>query len=178
MKIKVLIGVLIFLIVINLATIGSYVYLKMTKEPNRHMPLMPLVDGPERPVPPDRPELKLNKGQREKLINLLRSFREITIDLRQQMRKLEDDTFVLLQKDTVSRKQVDVNLRKITELKLEISKEAVNKLIEAKKFLSPEQQQHFYNALMQIRPEFSERAQDQFNRERHNRKFEKKFNNK
>ncbi len=178
MKIKVLVGVLIFLIVINLATIGSYVYLKITNEPNRHMPLMPLVEGPERPLPPDRPELKLNKGQREKLINLLRSFREKTIGLRQQMRKLEDDTFVLLQKDTVSPKQVDANLQKISEIKLEISKEAVNKLIDAKKFLSPEQQKHFYNALMQIRPEFSQRAPDQFNRERHNRKFNKELNNK
>jgi Spy/CpxP family protein refolding chaperone len=123
MKVKVLIGFLIFLIVINLATIGSFLYYQWRKPP-------------EPPVSPGGPgrqplrELNFNRNQRHQLRNLLLEFKVETEPLNNQIHILEN----------------------IAELRLEISKKIIDKFYDTRNILTPMQQKHFFNALMNQRP--------------------------
>ena len=146
MRVKILVAALIFLIVVNLATIGTYVYLKLAQSSEEERHGMP----PGR-MPP--PIAQLNEDQRQKIFGLMRGFQEETRNLQLRVRSLEDSTFRLIQETSVERDKVDERLREIAGVRLEISKKAAQKMIEAKSFLTPEQQKHFFDAIMQVRPE-------------------------
>lgn len=145
MKVKVLIGFLIFLIVINLATIGSFLYYQWRKPP-------------EPPVSPGGPgrqplrELNFNRNQRHQLRNLLLEFKVETEPLNNQIHILENEIFAMLQGDKPDHGLVDKKLEKIAELRLEISKKIIDKFYDTRNILTPMQQKHFFNALMNQRP--------------------------
>jgi hypothetical protein len=146
MKIKFLVGALVFLIVVNLATLGSYVYYTMT----RH-------HGEEGMDPADRsqfppPLLHMGVEEREKVFQLLRNFHEESSASRSRIQKLEDDLFKLLQQDSVDQQVVEMTLREISNVKLEISTQATRKLMDAKSFLNAEQRGMLFDALMKMRP--------------------------
>ncbi len=154
MKIKVLIGVLVFLIAINLGTIGSYIYLRLTNE-NRKPGNKAFGEFPD--MPAERPDLRLNREQRQQLIRLLRDFNEESRETRLQIRELEKEIFQLLQENQVPMKKVEQELKKMSELRLDISQLAIKKMIDAKKFLTTQQQARFFNDIMHERPSIPER---------------------
>ena len=148
MKMKVIVGVLIFLIVINLATIGTYIYYRMARPPEK-----PLMRGefPFRGQPGGHPMAQLNENQRTKLMALTRGFEEETKDHRQRIHKLEDQLFRLLQTNPVQQDKVDTILKTIAEVQLAIGRMAAQKLIEAKSFLTAEQQKGLYDGILRTR---------------------------
>ena len=152
MKLKVLVGVLVFLIVLNLATIGTFLYVHFTRP---EMP--PVVDGPEfthRDADSGR-RLRLHRlpsEHREALVGLLREFHSETEDLRTRQDALEGGVFDLMQGDPVPVARVDSLLGEVSRVRLEISRIATRKLIKAKGVLPPEEQRIFFDAILQARP--------------------------
>lgn len=153
MKLKILIGLLVVLIALNLGTIGSYLYLQLGKERDKKEFRPPYTGYFE---PHKRPELNLDRGQRRQLAVLLREFYRESKDRRLEIRQLEFDIFNSLQNENVNDEQIKKNLRKISDLRFEISQMAIQKMREAKQFLSPEQQRRFFNAIMEKQSSMSE----------------------
>lgn len=149
MKIKLLIVALVLLIAINLGTLGSYVYIQFFKEKKPSPAEM--FQRPHFP-PGERPDLSLKKEQRKQLRNLLKEFAEETESLRSQVMELEQQTFLLMQQTPVPMETVDQNLQELSDIRLQIMQRAVKKMINAKSFLTPEQQRHFFKAMTFSRP--------------------------
>lgn len=150
MKLKVLIGILVFLIIVNLATIGTFLYVHFSHESAESVDRYGRRPGMRRApgTPHDIGEpMRLRKGERKGLRTLLLQFREETQDLRDRVQALERETFDLMHKDPVPKGQIDSLLKEISLVEYEISKAAAAKLIEAKKILPPDQQKHFFNAV-------------------------------
>jgi hypothetical protein len=84
---------------------------------------------------------------------LLSEFHFDTAELRFRIHELESETFDLMHRDPVPTAQVDSLLAEISSVQLSISKIATKKMIEAKAFLSPEQQEMFFKALLGPRPD-------------------------
>jgi uncharacterized membrane protein len=149
MKLKVLVGFLVLLIAINLGTIGSYLYFQISEKDKAFIP-------PEQTQPPfnhvERRSLRLKKNQRRELRKLLHELHYESQDLRLKLMRLEEETFSLLQADTIAAIVLDEKLKAVAMVRLEMSRKAVRKLIETKSFLSPDQRQHFFEAIMQVRP--------------------------
>jgi hypothetical protein len=152
MKTKVLVGILLFLIVVNLSTIGVFVFhvLRGPKEAE----LMSLEGGrPAGMMAPEAPMMRLQPEVRERMRKLMVSFREDTRDLQQKIFMLEDTTVALLKNDPPPMGRISDNLRQISDLRLLINQKAIHNLIQARSFLPPGQQDMFFRAIMQARPQ-------------------------
>jgi hypothetical protein len=153
MKTKILIGILVFLIIVNLATIGTFLYLKFAR-PGPDGLAMPGDGG----RPPGRafrdPMAHLSADQRNKLNELMRGFHDESRALNDKVRDLEETTFRLLHESTIPNDSIDLTLRQMADLRLEISRKATQRLIAAKAFLDPAQQDILFDAIMKARPEF------------------------
>lgn len=158
MKVKLLIGVLVALIVLNLATIGSFFYWRW-KAPSRDWdswaPRASRVTrvGPSsrnRPYPPA--PFRLSGEERKQLMALLSEFRTETVELREKIHEDENRVFGLMQREEIPRAEVDSLLEEISRARLEMGRLAVDKLIESKAHLSPHQQQRFFDSILQSRP--------------------------
>jgi hypothetical protein len=155
MKIKVLIGVLVFLIVLNMATIGSFLFMRWradgdTPRVHRAPRVSRINRGHELPhvqPPPFRP----SGEERKQLFALLEGFRADTEELRLKMFALEENVFELMRRDEVPRARVDSLLEEIAGVRTEIGRMAVDRLIESKEHLSPEQQQRFFESILETR---------------------------
>ncbi len=142
MKMKLLVGGLLFLIVVNLATIGSYLYVRWTQsQPVPHF-------GPGRGFPMDLDPLK-----RARFLELLKSFRDETQTLEDKIVRTQDEIFSLLGRDSAPQDKVKEKLKELADLRLQISERATQRLIEAKSFLSPVEQKMFLDGILQMRPE-------------------------
>ncbi|MEX1275579.1 MAG: periplasmic heavy metal sensor [Bacteroidota bacterium] len=152
MKTKVLVGVLLFLIVVNLASIGTYLYQRYTSPPDGGMGFQPGGMGGPMFGRGESPMMQLSAEQRQRMMELFQAFHEETGEIHQMIRSLEDQTFELMQHESVPMEAVDGNLRQLAALRLEMSRRATQNLIKAKSFLTPEQQRMFYGAITQARP--------------------------
>ena len=147
MKLKILIGVLVFLIVLNLATIGSFVYMRVTQgERTDRWPVPGMMRGTSRPGE-RAPRAEFRNEHRKELRKLFREFHSETQDLRLRIHDLQGEAFALMQQDPVPKAEVDSLLEEISTLHLQISKAATQKMIESREFMSPEQMKMFFNAI-------------------------------
>lgn len=153
MKTKVLVGILLFLIVINLSTIGVFVY-HLVRPGSPDVELLPPEGAP--------PQAMMRRGMRmmhlqpdarEQMMKLMTSFREEIRTYQQQIFALEDSTVALLIADPPPMSRVSENLKKLADLRLLINEKAVHNLLQAKKFLDPEEEEAFFRAIMQARPQ-------------------------
>jgi uncharacterized membrane protein len=152
MKIKILIGVLVFLILVNLATIGTFLWvLARGRPPGDVRGPWPGRQRMNAPFAEGRRMGHLPPEQREQLEALLQGLREETVDMRKQIHDLEAQTFSLMKRDPVPVERVDSLLEELSDARLAMSKITARKLIEARSFLSPEEQGIFFNALMEPR---------------------------
>lgn len=159
MKLKILVVILVLLIFINLGTIGSYIYFRFikTEEVKKSRKFgRSRKGGKEKSASTRIPDLKLNRHQRKHLNNLLKEFGTETRELHVNLRQLEKEAFDLLQMDSVVIEQVNEKLKEICDIRFQIDQKAIQKMIDAKRILTPEQQQHFFRALMQLKPRISD----------------------
>lgn len=153
MKTKVLVGILLFLIVVNLSTIGVFVYHTLQRGPRQ------LDDGPfEGGRPPgmmggESPMMRMQPEVREQMHALMMKFREGIRDTEQRIVVLEDSTVAMLKIDPPPMDRINENLKKLSDLRLLINQKAVHNLLQAKSFLNPEQEDMFFRAIMQARPQ-------------------------
>lgn len=158
MKVKVLIGVLVALIVLNLATVGSFVYTQW-RAARIDAPPFPYRQAPgPRTSPPEwgrqgkRAPFRPSREERRQLMELLAEFRTDTEELRRKTLEDERRVFELMQREEVPRARVDSLLEEITRARLETGRLAIDKLIESKAYLSPQQQERFFDAILNARP--------------------------
>jgi hypothetical protein len=152
MKTKVLVGVLLFLIVVNLSTIGVFVF-HMLRGPKEVEPFAAEGGRLAGTMAPESPMMRLQPEVREHMHKLMTSFREETRELQQKIFVLEDTTVALLKNDPPPMGRVTDNLKQISDLRLLINQKAVHNLLQAKSFLPPGQQEMFFRAIMQARPQ-------------------------
>lgn len=157
MKPKLLIGILVVLIALNLATIGSFVFMQWRRGGRDYLaPRQPDWQNRSRQEsqlkdPPLHPRFRLDSEDRLVLRELLSDFYRDTEELRAHVRELEVEAFALMERDTVPRSELDSLLVDISAARFEIQRAAVDKLIESKEFLSPQQQKHFFQAILSSR---------------------------
>jgi Spy/CpxP family protein refolding chaperone len=152
MKTKVLVGILLFLIVVNLSTIGVFV-VHMLRGPKEAELMSPEGGRPAGMMAPETPMMRLQPEVRERMHKLMMTFREDTRDLQQKIFVLEDTTVALLKNDPPPMGHITDNLKQISDLRLLINQKAIHNLLQAKSFLPPEQQDMFFRAIMQARPQ-------------------------
>jgi uncharacterized membrane protein len=152
MKIKLLVGGLVFLIVINLVTIGTFLYLQFNKDEQRfkYRAQDSLMIPPF--LHPDNRGERLNKEQREKLFGIFEKFRKETKELNEKIKVIQFEIQELLMGEEFNEDKLNQKMQKVAELRLNISRAAVKNIIEAKSFLTPEQIEHFVRAIMHFRP--------------------------
>jgi Spy/CpxP family protein refolding chaperone len=146
MKTKVLVGLLLFLIVINLSTIGVFVYHLLSAGPRESEPPALAGGGPEGAMGLDSPMMHMKPEVRDRMHALMMHFRE-------DVSGLQQEGFALLKIDPPPMDRVNANLKKLSDLRLSINQMAVHNLLQAKSFLTPEQQDMFFRAIMQARPQ-------------------------
>lgn len=153
MKLKLLVGALLFLIVLNLATIGSFLYSQWKQDSRYEAP--PSRFHSERPrnhAERDRVH-RFAPESREELRRLLEELHRETADLRKQISDLETEAFGLLERDPVPRDSLDLFVERIAGLRLEVNRRAMDKLIESKVHLDPQQQRVFFRMVLGSRPD-------------------------
>ncbi len=95
----------------------------------------------------------MKKEQRQQLRKLLREFHADTQPQRKQIWTLEQETFEFLQQDPLPMDKIEEKLKEVVDLRLQISKAAIDKMVSARSFLTPEQRERFFEAIIQSRPE-------------------------
>lgn len=133
MKMKIVVGVLVFLILINLATLGSFVYFRFLHRPP---PPVPGIGGLFHGPPPFR---NMDETQRKKIMEMMEGLRAETEELNKKASGLERSTFELLQKNPAPEDSIDKALQEISSVRLEMSRRVTKKFLQAKSFLTPEQ---------------------------------------
>lgn len=150
MKTKVLVGILIFLIVVNLATLGTYLYLRFVA------PEEPPFGFPGGGPPPAM--LELDPAARSQLRDLMMDFRREARPLQEQILRAEDSIAILLVQEPVPDETLERLFEQIADLRVSINKMAVRRLVQTKSFLPPEQQRMFFRAIMDARPQMGPRG--------------------
>ena len=153
MKTKVLVGVLLFLIVVNLSTIGVFVYHLLRSGSERPGILPFKEEGPPGMMGADSPMMRMQPEVRDRMHSLMVQFREESKETQQKIVALEDTTVAMLKNDPPPMDRINENLKKLSDLRLSINQKAVHNLLQAKSFLNPEQQEMFFRAIMQARPQ-------------------------
>ena len=157
MKVRVLVGILVFLVVVNLAAIGTFLYVHFTRPERgarwaqegrpgmRGGPGMPggMFDG-------DHPMATLSKEDRRLLFDMMSDFREANREKMAQTRALEEEMFELMQQDPVPMARVDSLLEEIAATRLEVAKEATRRLLEMRESLTPEQRERLHEVLLRM----------------------------
>ena len=147
MKTKVLVGVLVFLIIVNLVTLGTYLFITFTRPPEPRLPFGPPGERGEGFT--GRPgHMQMDDEQRRAVMTQVMKLREETQGLRDSVMELERETLELLKQEDVSMDEVDAKLAAIAQLKLTMSKAATRSVLEAKAFLTPEQQEMFIGMII------------------------------
>ena len=137
MRVKLLVGILVLLVVVNLTAVGTFLYIHFTRAERFggfHRGSM------------KRPPF-LASEDRAKLRGLLMEFHEETNEYRTMLRDLEDQLFLAIHSEPENTAKSDSLLREITEVRYELSKKALEKLA-ATDFLSPEQRKMFFNGIL------------------------------
>ncbi len=133
MKIKILVGILVFLIVLNLVVLGHYIYYQIL-EPSRAL-------TPSRSEMMKMPKhrLHLDKEQRIQMLKLRQRFRGEIEPLRLQIVRLRGEIAEQLTNNRVDWEKIDRNLQEIGRLQAEIEKKAIVMLLETRQFLKADQ---------------------------------------
>lgn len=137
MKVKVLVGALVVLVIMNIAAIGSFWFMHHSHRGHR-----------DRDQRSDRSAMRdLPREERRKLFRTMRSFREEVRPLNQQTDRLEEDLIASMRKDPVPRAHIDSVLQQISQNRLEIARRATDRMIAMGDSLSPAERELMLDAL-------------------------------
>lgn len=150
MKVKTMVGTLIFLIVLNIGVLGTIVYLNVA---DRQPPIARFLNPEPRFEPPFAGQFEqiqnLTPDQQQKMVQLVESYQSDIDPLQRELQTLEQEMFrLLIDQETIDSVEAEEILQKIADLRLEISKHALESLKESKTFLTKEQQNSFIRRIM------------------------------
>ena len=97
--------------------------------------------------------MRMEPEVRERMHAMMLRFREDVADLQTGAFALEDSTVAMLKNDPPPMDRINDNLKKLSDLRLLINQKAVHNLLQAKSFLTLDQQEMFFRAIMQARPQ-------------------------
>jgi Spy/CpxP family protein refolding chaperone len=80
-------------------------------------------------------------------MEMMESLRNETAELNERAASLERRTFELLQENPAPEDSINKNLNELSSVRLEISKRVTKKFMEAKSFLTPEQQRMMFQEM-------------------------------
>ena len=143
MKVKLLVGALVVLVIINIAALGSFWFMHFH---GRH-------HGGGRHHRDHRSHrwASVSNDEREKLFRAMKSFHEDVKPITEQTGKLEEDLIASMRKDPVPRAHIDSLLEQISKNRLEIAHRATDRMIAMGDSLSPDERGHLVDALMRFR---------------------------
>jgi uncharacterized membrane protein len=147
MKLNILFGILIFLVIANIAAVDTYLYLHLSDR----SPASDTSPGTPPTGQGTDPLAQLNEGQREKLHEMMETFKRSTGELNGRIRVLDDEILKLVQEDTIQKSLIERDLNEISTLRLEISKKALDEIIGAKAFLSKDQQERLFSGIFRTK---------------------------
>lgn len=155
MKIKLLVGALVLLIIINLAAIGAFLFVQ-SRAPHPVMAPPPIGAGdhPEgafEPGPPRGPMADLSPLERRRLFETQRAFREDARPLIEETRRLEDELVAAMNRSPAPRARIDSLLQQISAKRLEIARRATDRMIAMGDSLSAEERERLTNAIVRMR---------------------------
>ena len=147
MKIKVLIGILVFLILLNLATIGTWVYLHFISPPEPKFPESGWKWN-RPPMPRLRPPIHhLPLEQQQKLRSLLKELRQAKRPLESELRELHFQLREALQDTNVSMDSLQTLLDSLAAVQRQINEVVIQHFLKARQLLPAEQYQQLLNHL-------------------------------
>jgi uncharacterized membrane protein len=141
MKLKVLVGALVVLLIINIAAIGSFLYLHHHA---KHPPKQP--DRAHRFAMRYVPE-----KDRAKFFRTARALRLDIGPLADETRGLEKQLIESMRQDPVPRAHVDSLLEHIARNRLEINRKATSRMIAMGDSLTADERGHMVDALLRFR---------------------------
>jgi uncharacterized membrane protein len=141
MKLKILVGALVFLIVVNVAAIVAFVLVQ-----TRH----PRPRGEWRNHAHER-LANLDRDKRRALFATMRQFHEESRDLIEQTHAMENEAITAMGENPVPRARIDSLLQQISDNRLEIARRVTDRMIAMGESLSPEDRKHVMAALMRMR---------------------------
>jgi Spy/CpxP family protein refolding chaperone len=150
MKTRILAGILLFLIIINLATLGTYIYQNLTRPSPDNPALSPPMGSGMRYGRMHVPPPNMTAEQRTKLHAVMEDFRGSCDSLERSAQGLEREIVHLLRSERVDQRQIETRLRAISDIRYKIGVEATKHLLQAKAFLKPDQQEAFFNMFMRM----------------------------
>lgn len=141
MKLKVLVGALVALMIINIAAIGSFLYLHHhAKHPGKQ---------------PDRAHRfaarYVPEKDRAKFFRTARALRQDIGPLADETGALEKDLINSMRQNPVPRAHIDSLLEQISRNRLEINRKATDRMIAMGDSLTSEERGHMVDALMRFR---------------------------
>lgn len=150
MKVKTMVGTLIFLIVLNIGVLGTIVYLNVA---DRQPPIARFMNPEPGFEPPFTRQFEgaddLSPEQQRKLRELVRTYQAEIEPLQEEIQVLENEMFTLLIKsEGTLPDSVRSIMREIADFRLEIGEHALESLQDAKEFLSEDQQRVFIRQIM------------------------------
>lgn len=144
MKIKLLVGALVLLIVINIAALGAFLFVHLNNRPGDRWTGGFRADH-------RRFAGALNDDERKKLFTAMKSFHDETRPMVENTKALEDDLMVAMRENPVPRARVDSLLEQISANRLDIARRATDRMIAMGDSLSPDERAHMVDALMSMR---------------------------
>jgi uncharacterized membrane protein len=143
MKLKVLVGALVFLIVVNIAAIAAF----LVVQTHRPHPRPEWREGRHT----ERPIDNLDRDKRRALLATIKQFHEESRDLIEQTRAMEDEAIAAMGENPIPRARIDSLLQQISDNRLEIARRVTDRMIAMGESLSPEERKHVMAALMRMR---------------------------
>jgi Spy/CpxP family protein refolding chaperone len=158
MKVKLLVGALALLIVMNLAALGAFLVVQ-----THHRSPMGWHHGGDRGAARmgdrggararlhDHLMGQLGPEERKKLFASMKEFHEKNGDMMRQTHMMEEDAIASMRQDPVPRAHIDSLLQQISANRLEIARHATDQMIALGKTLTPDQREHLMDAIMHMR---------------------------
>jgi uncharacterized membrane protein len=147
MKVKLLVGALVVLVVMNIATIGAFLFVQL-----HHSPAPVSWRGRDRAEQLHERLLgDLSRPERRRLFGAMRSFHEETRSLYEETAALERDLITSMNESPAPRAHIDSLLQQISANRLEFARRATDRMIAMGDSLTPEERAHMIEALMRMR---------------------------
>ncbi|NOX35941.1 MAG: hypothetical protein GXO78_00235 [Calditrichaeota bacterium] len=153
MKLKVIVGILVFLIAVNLATLGSYIYYRWQeqKQMNRFQELVGrdgMLHRPGRRGP--IPRIRLKPDQKQQLRHLMQNLQRQLAPDYQEMQQYQEKVFQALVADRPQLDSIQHYLKAIQDIQFRIKWATVRQLQQARSFLSEEQFRQLVRAAVML----------------------------
>ncbi|HLF14573.1 MAG TPA: hypothetical protein VI932_06770 [Bacteroidota bacterium] len=155
MKLHPLVGVLIFLTIVNIAAVDTYVYYQIVHGPRAMGDVFPSDPGAEGTGQGITAVSRLDSAQRKEIAKIKTMFKSNTGGIFERLKVLDDEIYDLIQRDPVPQDAIDERLRELSDLRLRRSRIAVNTLLETRSLLTREQRGELFKAIFRTRPRVS-----------------------